>query len=123
MAMDQCFLKSEHPYPMSFLTKDGAPEVHIPRYTGSEGRRSIVALSKDQRDRLMKDDVFKALVTKGAYKFLDTIPDSMRSAEDLLDEARAENARLKEQLEVQELSAPALPTKTEEHKPQFNIKS
>lgn len=105
------FLQSFHPYEVKFPAKGSLPEVIAPKRVYAPelvaaGRRPVVAINEQQHQRLVSDEVFQALAARGQYRFLDHVPESMKNAEDKLQEARLENEKLKAQLREQEKKSP-----------------
>jgi hypothetical protein len=57
--------------------------------------RAIAELTDIEVERIMASELIKGLIANGTYEWVDKVPESLKTSEDLVSELREENARLK----------------------------
>ncbi len=100
------YLKSFHPYEMTFRTSLKATPITLPRRVYKRGllaagRRNIMSVTDAQLAQLNQSRTFQALLKagqKGGYVVMDTIPEHLKTDEERLSDERAKNAALEAEL-------------------------
>jgi hypothetical protein len=95
------YLKSHNRHhELHFPPIGNLPGITLPRdfYLSHEvaaGKRSVVAVSPPQEQRLLADEEFKTRLRAGEYEWVDAMPDEVKTDAERLAEARTEIRRLK----------------------------
>jgi hypothetical protein len=107
-------LQSFHPYEMRVMERKVGdkilPMVTLPkaRYRPQEvylagprkgfTARSIIELTDEEQESILESAQIRGMIDRGVYKWLDSVPESLRTTEDVVAELRAENEELKAKL-------------------------
>jgi hypothetical protein len=95
------YLKSHNRHhELHFPPMGSLPGITLPRdfylpHEMANGKRSVIAVSPPQEERLAADGDFKARMKKGEYEWVETMPEDQKSDLERLAEARTEIRRLK----------------------------
>jgi hypothetical protein len=95
------YLKSHNRHhELHFPPTGSLPGITLPRdqylpHEMANGKRSVIAVSPPQEERLAADDDFKARMRKGEYEWVETMPEDQKTDTERLAESRAEIRRLK----------------------------